>query len=167
MIAVSKSCCPVCWDIITIFNKQAKTTQEQARSDSESGNHTPPVTFKTRGRHPNLYPVDLPLILDEGIKDELLRKFSTNLLNDLLALWESSNRTTGKHVPSTSNVSQPESVALSLNSSLGGSVDHTEADAEDVENFHRETFSRSRYDVELWDKRNCSGYDLDQPERSK
>jgi hypothetical protein len=163
MIAVSKSCCPVCWDIITIFNKQAKTTQEQASSDSESGNHTPPITFKTRGRHPNLYPVDLPLILDEGIKDELLRKFSTNLLNDLFALWESS-KTTGKHVPSTSNVSQPESVALSLTSSLGSSVDDTEADAEDVEDFHHETFSR--YDVGAWDERNCS-YDLDQPEPSK
>ena len=133
------------------------TTQEQARSDSESGNHTPPVTFKTGGRHPILYPVDLPLILDEAIKDELLRKFSSNLLNDLLSLWESS-KTTGKHVPSTSNVSQPESVALSLNSSLGGSVDDTEADADGVENFHRKT-----YDVELWNKRNCSGYDLDDP----
>jgi hypothetical protein len=45
-----------------------------------------------------------------------------------------------------------------------GSVDDTEADAEDIENYHRETFS---YDVKSWDEGNCSGYDLDQPERSK
>ena len=82
-IAVSKPCCPVCWELVTIFNHQNQTTQEQG---PESGDHTLPVRFLTRGRHPHLYPVDLPDILDEGIKDELLTKFSITLLDDLTKL---------------------------------------------------------------------------------
>lgn len=112
-IAVSKSCCPVCWDIVNIFNEQAKTTQEPK----------PLVCFRARGRHANLYPVDLPDLLDEGIKDELLKKFGIHLLKDLFSLLDKDTlkAAKSKHVASISN---PESLALSLNSSLGSSLDN-------------------------------------------
>jgi hypothetical protein len=111
MIAVSKSCCPVCWDIVKIFDRQNK----EKRS---------PVCFQARGRHPNLYPVDLPDILDEGIKDELLTKFSITLLKDLVSLFEADARAArAKHSRIDSNVSQPESLTYSLDSSMGGSID--------------------------------------------
>ena len=84
-IAISKSCCPVCWDIVKIFDRQAQTTQGQG---SESGNYTPPVRFRTCGRHSNLYAVDLPDLLDGGLKDELLTKFSIDLLKDLFSLLD-------------------------------------------------------------------------------
>ena len=103
-IAVSKSCCPVCWDIVKIFDRQAQITQGEG---SESGNHTPPVHFKTRGRHSNLYAVDLPAILDESIKDKLLTKFSIDLLKDLVSLCDRA-AAKPKHVASISNVSQPD-----------------------------------------------------------
>jgi hypothetical protein len=110
-IAVSKSCCPVCWEIMNIFNRQNK---EQGSS----------VRFQAHGRHPNLYPVDLPDILDESIKDELLTKFSITLLKNLISLLEEDARAAhAKHKHSGSNVSQPESVTHSLNSSMGGSID--------------------------------------------
>lgn len=110
-IAVSKSCCPVCWEIITIFNRQ---NQEQGSS----------VCFQARGRHPNLYPVDLPDILDEGIKDELLTKFSITLLKDLISLFEQDARAANaKRMRSESNVSQPESVTFGLFSSMDDSTD--------------------------------------------
>ena len=110
-IAVSKSCCPVCWDIINIFKHQ---TEQQGSS----------VCFQAHGRHPNLYPVDLPDILDEGIKDELLVKFSITLLKDLVSLFEADTRAANaNHTRSGSNVSHPESLALSLDSSMGGSND--------------------------------------------
>ena len=109
-IAVSKLCCPVCWDIINIFNRQNK---EQGSS----------VRFQAHGRHPNLYPVDLPDILDEGIKDELLTKFSITLLKDLVSLFEADRTVQTKHRRIESNVSQPESVAYTITSSMDGSTD--------------------------------------------
>ena len=94
-------------------------TQEQG---SESDNL---ARFQVRGRHPNLYPVDLPDVLDDGIKDELLTTFSITLLKNLVSLLDEDARAgaESKHVHSDSNVSQPESVTFSLNSSMGGSVD--------------------------------------------
>jgi hypothetical protein len=142
-IAVSKSCCPVCWDIIDIFNKQ----------DSESG---VPVRFNARGRHPTLYPVDLPEILDDGIKDELLKKFSITLIKDLVSLLENDAKVANaKHVSKDSNVSQPESVAFSLDSSdLGGSidVDSSEANQAYVAEARRKMDSNSYLErVTSWD----------------
>ena len=110
-IAVSKACCPVCWDIAKIFNRLSTEKPSQ-------------VHFQAHGRHPNLYPVDLPDILDEGIKDELLVKFSITLLKDLVSLFEADTRAANaNHTRSGSNVSHPESLALSLDSSMGGSND--------------------------------------------
>jgi hypothetical protein len=84
----------------------------------------PPVRFQARGRHPNLYPVDLPDVLDDGIKDELLEKFSLILLEGLVSLLdEDAKAAKAKHAHSESSVSQAESVAFSIGSSLGGSVD--------------------------------------------
>ena len=114
MIAVSKACCPVCWDLVKIFNRLNE--EEPSR-----------IHFQAHGRHPNLYAVDLPDILDEGIKDELLKKFGITLLQDLVSLFEldeDSKTAATKHKRSESDVSQPESVAYSVSSSCmsGGSV---------------------------------------------
>ena len=57
---------------------------------------------------------------------KLLTKFSITLLKDLVSLFDEDTRAANlnaKHANSASNASQPESVALSLNSSMGGSVD--------------------------------------------
>jgi hypothetical protein len=91
-IAVSKSCCPVCWEIVTIFKRRYQTTQEQ-------GSESTPVYFNTRERHPNLYPVDLPDVLDESIKDELLTKFSITLLKDLVSLFDEDARAANTCLP--------------------------------------------------------------------
>ena len=147
-IAVSKSCCPVCWDIVNIFNEQAKTTQEPK----------PLVCFRARGRHANLYPVDLPDLLDEGIKDELLTKFSITLLKDLVSLFEEDARAAharaaharaahAKHLRSGSSVSQPESVALSLGSSMDSSIDEV---SQDNRATVMEKFEKLKYDVHSW-----------------
>ena len=108
-IAVSKACCPVCWDIAKIFNRLSTEKPSQ-------------VHFQAHGRHPNLYAVDLPDILDEGVKDELLTKFGITLLQDLVSLFEleDSKMAGTKHMCSESDVSQPESVAFSLSSSSMG-----------------------------------------------
>ena len=109
-IAVSKACCPVCWEILTIFNRLYKGGSSQ-------------VHFQARGRHANLYAVDLPDILDECIKDELLTKFGITLLQHLVSLFEleDSKMAGTKHMRSESDGSQPESVAFSLSSSSMGS----------------------------------------------
>lgn len=130
----------------------------------------PPVRFQTRGRHSNLYPVDLPDVLDEGIKDQLLTKFSIDLLKDLFSLLdqEDAKAAKAKHVHSRSDVSQPESVALSLGSSLGGSVDTDPpwANHQQVDHYRRGQGSRelSCDRVESWRNSSC---DLEQPETSK
>jgi hypothetical protein len=131
LIAVSKLCCPVCWDIINMFNRQ---NEEQGSS----------VRFQAHGRHPNLYPVDLPDILDEGIKDELLTKFSIALLKDLVSLFEADTRAAqAKHMRNQSNVSQPESVAYTLISSLDGSTDSSPHTDQDYVSGNIATFARN------------------------
>ena len=135
----------------------------------------PPVRFQTHGRHSNLYPVDLPDVLDEGIKDQLLTKFSIDLLKDLLSLLDqedtkaaNAKAANAKHVHSRSDVSQPESVALSLSSSLGGSVDTDPpwANHQQIDHYRRGQGSRelSCDRVESWRNSSC---DLEQPEMSK
>lgn len=144
-IAISKSCCPVCWDIVTIFNNLP---------NSESGN-TPPIRFHARRRHPNLYAVDIPDILDEGVKDELLRKFSIILLKDLVSLLneEAARTSNAKHAPRHSSVSQPESLTFSTDSTLGGSVDINTASADQqASDDHMKSLKRER--VELWNRLN-------------
>lgn len=157
MIAVSKSCCPVCWVIIEVFNQ---ITQEE---NSKSATHIAPVRFNARGRHLNLYPVDLPDILDDAVKDELLRRFSIILLENLIALLDKdASAAKAKHVHSDSNVSQPESVAFSVDSTLGGSIDvgSSQANQEHITSVRRDRM-QSLDRVHLWVK---SSTDLGQPE---
>jgi len=132
-IAVSKSCCPVCWDIMDILNRQQGSSV---------------VHFQAQGRHPNLYPVDLPAILDEHIKDELLTKFSITLLKNLVSLFEEDARAAqAKHRRSESNVSQPESLALSLaSSSMDGSIDSSAHN----DQVHLNTMASSHKRVQAW-----------------
>jgi hypothetical protein len=157
-IAVTKSCCPVCWEIVTIFNRQNETTQEQG---SDSGDHTFPVHFDARGRHPILYPVDLPDILDESIKDELLTKFRITLLRNLACLLdkETTKAANTKHLRSESNISQPESVAFSVDSSFGGSIDV--GTSQGNQQYISEKRQKEFVDVESWRKSSCN------PEPSK
>src|ERR1700728_4768493 len=106
-----------------IFKHRYQSHSNQTTQEPGSELTVPklPILFNARGRHPNLYPVDLPDVLDESIKDELLTKFSITLLKDLVSLFDEDARAANaKHVNSAS---QPESVAFSLNSSMGGSID--------------------------------------------
>jgi hypothetical protein len=163
MIAVSKSCCPVCWDVVEMFNRQNPTTQELGQR-SDSGNHTHSVRFRARGRHSNLYPVDLPEVLDEGIKDQLLTKFSTTLLKALVSMVDEDARAANtNHMPSESGssyVSQPESVALSLDSSAAGSVDVHSTQSEYIKSTHQNSHER----VATW-RNNESSFSLESQSR--
>jgi hypothetical protein len=126
-----------------------QTVQEQ--SDKQ-------VHFEVRGRHPNLYAVDIPDVLDEDIKDELLIKVSITLLKHLVRLVdEDTEAAKTKHAHSKSNVSEPESVALSLSSSAGGSVDADGCAA--VHDGVAEYVKR----VESW-RNSASGFIPEQPE---
>jgi hypothetical protein len=150
-IVVTKSCCPVCWQIAVIFKRENEKTPEQG---SESGNYSFPVHFDARGRHPNLYPVDLPDILDETIKDELLKKFRIILLRNLASLGEEAKAAKSKHMRSESNVSQPESLAFSMNSSLCGSIDISTSRVGHAS--LRKNRQEMLADVESWRTRNSS-----------
>lgn len=117
------------------------------------------VFFQVRGRHPNLYPVDLPDLLDEGIKDELLSKFSITLLQDLVSLVDQDRNAKSKHVHSVSNVSQTESIALSLDSSSNGSLD-----VHIIQAFRRSNIGTPKHttDVEKW-RNSSSASVLEEP----
>ena len=129
--------------MVAAFNSQEQTPQGQG---SELGNDTPSVRFQTRGRHSNLYPVDLPDILDEDIKDELLKRYRTILLKDLVSVFQSDSKLAkAKHAPSGSNVSQPESLTFSLNSTVSGSA-HVNDIQEDYQGMVRDR-PRKRFDT--------------------
>ena len=132
-----------------------------------------PYSFDARGRHSNLYPVDLPGVLDKSVKDELVKRFSILLLKDLVSLLnqDGSNpkHETSKSESSASDVSQPESVAFSINSSLGGKIDPGRSTAHWQDYTGTSKTHQSSERVEHWVK---SSFNLDseqseQPESSK
>jgi hypothetical protein len=55
-ISVSKLCCPVCWEFLTLL-----------RGETDD--------FKVRGRHTTVAPVDLPAWVPEEVMKEMVERF--------------------------------------------------------------------------------------------
>jgi hypothetical protein len=60
-VAVSKLCCPACWELFEIL--KAKN----------------PGSYKVRGRHSTVYPVELPLLLNDEVVEEMVKRFEGHL----------------------------------------------------------------------------------------
>jgi hypothetical protein len=63
-VGVSKNCCPVCSEVLDIW-------------------HDPDHQFRVRGRHPTIYPVELPPWLPNRILSSLVSRFRTHLLYEI------------------------------------------------------------------------------------
>jgi hypothetical protein len=66
-IAVSKLCCPVCWELLQIL-----------RGATED--------FSVRGHHATMYPVELPPWIPDYIVFQMLARFQQYLIGELLKL---------------------------------------------------------------------------------
>ena len=58
-IAVSRLCCPVCWELLDVL----KGPDDQFNR------------FGVRGRHPTVYPVELPPWLPRNVLEEMVTRF--------------------------------------------------------------------------------------------
>jgi hypothetical protein len=63
-IIISKLCCPACWELIDILRGKTKR-------------------FNVRGRHPTLYPVELPAYLSQQVLSEMITRFKEFLYNEI------------------------------------------------------------------------------------
>ena len=81
LIAVSKLCCPVCWDLLALLKI--------------NGEH--PVV---RGRHASLSPVDLPPWLPTGTVTAMVALYRNRLLKELVAMVSSKHKRTYSDTPS-------------------------------------------------------------------
>src|SRR6266550_1522266 len=64
MVSVSKLCCPVCWEFITLLRETTATT---ATDKSPK--------FSVRGYHPHIYPLVLPPWISDEIREKMNLKF--------------------------------------------------------------------------------------------
>jgi|HubBroStandDraft_3_1064219.scaffolds.fasta_scaffold42557_4 hypothetical protein len=67
MVAVSKLCCPTCWDFLDVLR----------RDEGDPGH------FRARGRHTTVYPVELPQWLPPRVCLEMVNRFRSHLRNQL------------------------------------------------------------------------------------
>jgi hypothetical protein len=74
-VAVSKLCCPACWDYFDILSKK-----QSLRSPGET-------KYRIRGRHSTLYPVQLPSWTSPDIAQELVRRFDKYLRDEFEIMW--------------------------------------------------------------------------------
>lgn len=66
MISVSKLCCPVCWEFLSLLRGE----------DSK-------MVLSVRGCHSIIYPVRLPAWLPEDIVKKMVKRFQTHLRHEL------------------------------------------------------------------------------------
>jgi hypothetical protein len=76
-IAVSKLCCPVCWELLQIM-----------RADPG----LKPTDFAVQGYHTRFYPVDLPEWLPVGVIDQMVKRFKGYLERELQIFSKSSKK---------------------------------------------------------------------------
>src|ERR1700733_7248554 len=69
-VAVSKRCCPVCWELLDILRNKCKR-------------------FHVRGRHSTLLPVELPSWLSEECMDEMISRFKQIVRDELIDMMAS------------------------------------------------------------------------------
>jgi hypothetical protein len=97
-IAVSKLCCPVCWELLAVL-----------RGDTNK--------YQVRGRHATVYPVDLPAWLPAGVLEEMIRRFRIYLRDELLILIDQEHNSKKRHAHSLSM----ESAGFSTSTTTGSS----------------------------------------------
>jgi hypothetical protein len=88
IIAVSKRCCPVCWELLDILRGHSKR-------------------FHVRGCHITLFPVELPSWFSEDHVDEMISRFKQIVQDELVDMMvyvrtpsrpSDVDSTTGSHV---------------------------------------------------------------------
>ena len=67
MIAVSKLCCPICWELLDVL-----------RGNSED--------FEVRGRHTTIYPVELPPWLPTEYMEQMVTRLRKYLTDELIIM---------------------------------------------------------------------------------
>ena len=70
IIAVSKWCCPVCWELLDILRNKCKR-------------------FHVRGQHATLFPIELPSWLSEDCMDEMISRFKQIVRDELVDMMAS------------------------------------------------------------------------------
>jgi hypothetical protein len=71
-VAVSKLCCPACWEYFDILSEK----------------HLTEGIYKIRGRHSTVYPVQLPSWSRPDVVQELKQRFGKYLRNELETMWK-------------------------------------------------------------------------------
>jgi hypothetical protein len=66
-ISVSKSCCPVCWELLDVLNETYSNM----------------IHFTVRPPHQNLYPVCLPPWLPDDVLEKMIQRFGRKLYDKL------------------------------------------------------------------------------------
>jgi len=75
MIAVSKSCCPVCWELLKVLRNNGDVDP----SDTSS-------KFAVRGFHSHIYPIVLPPWIQPSQKEQMISKFQIHLGSELVKM---------------------------------------------------------------------------------
>lgn len=72
IIVVSKLCCFVCWDVLTILRMLGGNSQD----------------FVVRGRHTTLFAIDLPHWLPESVVVQMVGLYRNRLLKELVTMMK-------------------------------------------------------------------------------
>ena len=72
-VAVSKLCCPACWEYFDILSG----------NDRQEGKDT----YKIRGRHSTVFPVQLPSWSSPDVVQELIKRFDKYIGDELSTMW--------------------------------------------------------------------------------
>jgi len=96
-VAVSKLCCPACWEYFDILSKKHGQVPSGAKM------------YKIRGRHSTLFPVQLPIWTPTDVVEELIIRFKQYLRSQLDTMWrnhqEQVPRSGHRNTPSFQSVS--------------------------------------------------------------
>jgi hypothetical protein len=85
-IVVSKLCCPGCWEYLDIMRGKVNR-------------------FKVRGRHPTLFPFELPAYTSPQVMREMIIRFEGFLHDEILTMMMSTDRVRAPSRQSISNSS--------------------------------------------------------------
>jgi hypothetical protein len=131
MIAVSKLCCPVCWELIKLLRTKATSSK-----------------LAIRGSHPHIYPLILPPWVSDVIRREMELKFLGYLGAELIQLIHYEERAEAskshrRQHSDCSTFSHESSITLCSASS------NSEGEFEDGEDYYPTTASTTTIKSEL------------------
>src|ERR1700678_3517294 len=112
-VAVSKLCCPVCWEYFDILSKR----------------HIPPGhrEYKIRGRHSTLFPVQLPIWTTTDVVQELIIQFGRYLRTELDMMWSNHLR---EQVPRSGHRNTPSFQSV-MSAITDASMNSTESNVDE------------------------------------